>query len=551
MASIGGDDGSDADSVPDDVFQRSSSAVADAEEEFQYAQDPLDDGLGVPQQLLQHSDEEVDEGQNDRGLESEQISSDEDDDRENRFDGPASTWRFYTESERALAASLDQEQANDLSKHLYNAHALKARLRHPQVASRSEHHHGKKHWIKANEDGMLPWHPDAHWTAWPLRPDDVPRRGETFGATVPSREQEKMTYSMAASWKPSADLKEEIHAIMLKEAKERLQNRERERQSAMRIAVHGLAKRPSPRKRKRSSSESSSDTSSSSQSQEDLNHSHSDRQDGDAQQDEEEYEILVDEEDAREILQPSIHNIVLKLDDLMAGLHKSRRGHIKEPTSPHSRAKYETRRSRSRAKSKARTDDEDASPASDEFASPNGDSDDPVSRPGSASAAPSTAARDSTLPAGKVKRNRKPSLSPRDWSEVLGIASLVGWNPAVVQRAAHRCSELFGENMTFHQKGPKNHAEGASDDQAAPEFVVVEEEDRQEEGFACPVESCPRHREPWPLNKTWRWREHLKRSHKFSKGDIEKVEAGLRGMKEEGAAVPSVDIEACKVVEED
>ncbi|KAF2755001.1 hypothetical protein EJ05DRAFT_118767 [Pseudovirgaria hyperparasitica] len=37
----------------------------------------------------------------------------------------------------------------------------------------------------------------------------------------------------------------------------------------------------------------------------------------------------------------------------------------------------------------------------------------------------------------------------RDWSEVLGVASLCGWNEAVVARAAARCASLFGESMAF------------------------------------------------------------------------------------------------------
>lgn len=49
------------------------------------------------------------------------------DDRPNRWTGNPSTWHSLTEQERGLANSLDQIRNQDLSIHLYNAHALKKR----------------------------------------------------------------------------------------------------------------------------------------------------------------------------------------------------------------------------------------------------------------------------------------------------------------------------------------------------------------------------------------------------------------------------------------
>ncbi|TQN74028.1 hypothetical protein CSHISOI_01399 [Colletotrichum shisoi] len=50
----------------------------------------------------------------------------------------------------------------------------------------------------------------------------------------------------------------------------------------------------------------------------------------------------------------------------------------------------------------------------------------------------------------------------RDWSDVIGAASLAGFKPEVVARAAQRCADLFGEGMEMHtlfegpaSKGPK------------------------------------------------------------------------------------------------
>lgn len=48
--------------------------------------------------------------------------------RPGRFKGPKSTWRTFNEDEIALADSLTQIGAQDLSAHLYNAHVMKKSL---------------------------------------------------------------------------------------------------------------------------------------------------------------------------------------------------------------------------------------------------------------------------------------------------------------------------------------------------------------------------------------------------------------------------------------
>lgn len=49
--------------------------------------------------------------------------------RANRFDGPPSTWKHLTEEDRAVHGSLVRQRDEDLAVHLYNAHALKRRVR--------------------------------------------------------------------------------------------------------------------------------------------------------------------------------------------------------------------------------------------------------------------------------------------------------------------------------------------------------------------------------------------------------------------------------------
>jgi hypothetical protein len=57
----------------------------------------------------------------------EPLSSSEvsDSTRPNRFKGPESTWRKLTERERLVHMSMTKLRDQDLSAHLYNAHAMK------------------------------------------------------------------------------------------------------------------------------------------------------------------------------------------------------------------------------------------------------------------------------------------------------------------------------------------------------------------------------------------------------------------------------------------
>ena len=54
----------------------------------------------------------------------------------------------------------------------------------------------------------------------------------------------------------------------------------------------------------------------------------------------------------------------------------------------------------------------------------------------------------------------------------MGLASLTGWDPAIVERASGRCAELFGENMlfrTFHEGNGKDGNESSFTEHLAAE----------------------------------------------------------------------------------
>ena len=73
--------------------------------------------------------------------------------RPNRFLGQPQAWQSLTEADRQVADSLAQIQDTDLAAHLYNAHALKRRLRRPEEATAQlENWQSRDNWLKAGKD---------------------------------------------------------------------------------------------------------------------------------------------------------------------------------------------------------------------------------------------------------------------------------------------------------------------------------------------------------------------------------------------------------------
>ncbi len=134
--------------------------------------------------------------------------------RPNRWVGAPSTWASLTFQERGLAASLDALRDADLSIHLYNAYNLKKRahdVRNGRVKVEEEFAH------LPEEDRI--WEPPRYWTAWPLRPEDVPREGEKVG---PEDKDEGYTFRRAEyeMEMPSGRLEEVLVGTTLRIAKE-------------------------------------------------------------------------------------------------------------------------------------------------------------------------------------------------------------------------------------------------------------------------------------------------------------------------------------------
>jgi hypothetical protein len=434
---------------------------------------------------------------------SDQDSSEEE--RENRFTGPASTWRDYTADERGLIASLDQERAGDSSVHLYNAHALKSRLYDRHTATASQPWHSKHHWIKPNKDGTMPWYPDANWTAWPLPADDVPRSSEGFGKDVLIDDAAEGVFKMPVSWRAGADLEDEVRALMQRRAKDRFMLRARAQSdpptrqpSTTRSPSHVHLSPPRDSTSRQSSIASEK-------------HSHASDSDFEVTKSEETIrpDFMVDDDDTKRLLSQSSRHVLSEFDKLLMGLHTSRQYHTSGSgldTTPGVKPRPQKRKRRSTT---------NETPA-------------PLAKSGSARSEDDqeqTSSRDY-----KQHPSGSNALYPRDWSEVLGIASVTGWNSAIVDRAAKRCAALFGERMLLRTM-PETAAGKAADriteyvPEMIPDFDIVddvseldvqeepEHELKVEDGFRCPEKSCPQHNRLY--EKRYMIRQHLRRAHKY------------------------------------
>lgn len=342
---------------------------------------------------------------------------DDSDARENRFVGPSSTWRFFTEEERALAASLDQQRANDLSIHLHIAYALKARAREGEPVFRAKSK-GKKKRKTSDDEATIPvWEPEASWTAWPMEPDQVPRKDERFGVAASSFDADETTYRKSEVRSAKSDLEEEIQALMLQKATER----------ARREGV-GI----------------------------------------------DEIEVLVDDEEAEIALRPAVKDIMSKLDDLLIELHERRQ-----------------RRSRSKSKSRLQPRKGHSHSRPNEITSPDATAQDDLEE--STDTQPDQESKQHSKQLTRVRPKRKPD----DWTAIIRAARIADFDDAAADRAAERCAALFGAEV------------------------------ESKRAYICPVGDC--RRGDTPYDKAWRWREHLKRSHKYSVEDVARAEAALRG----------------------
>jgi hypothetical protein len=358
--------------------------------------------------------------------------------RPNRFHGPEPTWRKLTLEDRQNAEALEDLRAKDLAAHLYNAYALRARAR--EIAKRAAER-------DVGVADAEPFLPPKRWAAWPVPANEVPR-GDEY-----RRDDETWTLKMPADPRPSADLEESIMALMLRHAKERFNAR--------------------PWRSTRPTSPNPFDPASQAETQDDSA----------ATEDAVKIEsgfmdasiplrpvVQADDDQSRKQLRPITRNIITEFDRLLLGLHHARKNVTAGDDSSASewqtdtesiasgssvsvrrqrRSQNGTSRSQSRGRKRTRRSSRGSSTG------PRSRSAHSSRRASSASQStyqPSRSSRSRGRSAGSDRRQpatRKLRMGLRDWSEILGVASMVGWPPAVVMRTAQRCGALFREDMAY------------------------------------------------------------------------------------------------------
>lgn len=328
--------------------------------------------------------------------------------RPNKFLGPPSTWCNWTAPERHLAASLDHLTAKDISIHLYNAFMLKKPrgiLAQPRELEL----------LDVDRDGpdeSGAWTLPKVWTAWPLPPLDVPReedgrRWEEAGASPEP-------FSMKAT-RSSELLRELLVAQILRKARGQFNDRESEDQDSEASEI-------GPRERQ-SRVPSMGDTDDKAKSLKPV--------------------VMTDDERASQILQPTVQHVMTKIDDLLLGLHHARTSYLTvENAASDSERSTSQRKARKRKHSRSTRDtDVEIAPDTEHASIRN-----TVSRSRGQGKRPKSTSRPRS---SQYLRSRKFRKGCRDWSDLLGVASMTGWPPSVVARAAARCASLFGQGITF------------------------------------------------------------------------------------------------------
>ena len=361
--------------------------------------------------------------------------------RPNKFRGPPSTWRNRNAPERDLAASLDHLQAKDLSIHLYNSFKLKQRN-----CVRDPGWRGQTSKVPGETAPGSKWIPPKVWTAWPLPPDIVPREHDEQ-RWVDDVSPSVQHYSNPR--RPGQRLREMLVAQVLRIAKDRFHERQ-----------WGVATESKPTTTaQRQQSESSG---------EDLNASFGATQDVESPG--QKPVVMADDQRASEILQPTVQHMMTRLDNLLMGLHHARSTYLPAEDSGSETHEQTHKRSTSRGRPrKTRQEqcetEEGVEAGHDALDHTSSDSDDynPSKKRKKSGSQRRTQQPKSSLRRSRAQKfqDRKGRLGLRDWSDVIGIASMIGWHQNVVSSATARCATIFEEGVNFRtlHEGKKVHEE--------------------------------------------------------------------------------------------
>ena len=454
----------------------------------------------------------------DDALSEDRVSLNKSEDLSNRsrFVGDHRRYKRLIRHERLVWEGLQAAENDDLAAHVYNAHAIKqadytADEQRSEVESLESDiskralrdvkpYHSKSRWTR---QGV--WRPKESWTAWPLDPKDVPSEAERWTkSSVPNPlESGRNDYLRGGldSGKPSNELEELVLVEMIQHARRRVELRAHlstdleangessESSSSESLRNAGRLERSEMEVTDVSSREQSIDL-----DQENVEVEESSESGYSFQGDARPYAFPADDHKAQRLLQPTVREILRQLDDLLMGLHRSRRNHVYDQVSDISVAspKGSDRKSHGRSKKRKRSIE-------------NG-------------------VRKTSVESSSANEHDRHTLHARDWSEVIGMSLLTGWDPKVVKRTAARCAKLFDEDMEFHtleehQKQKSQPGRSLKDQSPVQQSIEVDPLPRRSGGWVCPEERCQRQGEAFKSRT--KWRKHIKEMHGY---DYEGVE---------------------------
>ncbi|OJD23705.1 hypothetical protein ACJ73_04937 [Blastomyces percursus] len=485
-----------------------------------------DSDLSQPDSNLNAHEEDQPTGETDYYDSSEDSPVSE---RPNRYLGPPSTWRAKTRQERNEISSLEALHARDLSVHLFNSFALKRRAmainsQRPGQDQEQRSNDEEDEWLSSK------FMPTKQWTAWPLPADEVPR-GD---AHVLKDDSDIWNVTGPSDGRPSAELEECLMAQMLKTAKERFEARMWDN------------KKPHTRQKSKGMA-SATDTGGAIR----TGVEESDDDVGILAETQFRPVVQADDDKSRSILRPAARHILSDFDNILMSLHHARQAYVS--TMDLSQSEYETEAeegitSRSASRSRAislssmsdsqrirRTRHSSMSrdpPATSDHEG-NIELSDAFNRKSRVSNRQRTMSSTPRRSRSRSPGSRESKLGLRDWSDIVGIASMSGWPASVVMRTAKRCSELFKEDMAFRKLKEGKLELNEGNENRLPTWDYVEEKGSGESdsdfeipsitslarkrghGYGgdiyCPVKGCSRSTKGF--SRTWNFNQHLKNKH--------------------------------------
>ncbi|CAH0056565.1 unnamed protein product [Clonostachys solani] len=421
--------------------------------------------------------------------------------RPNRWTGPKSTWRTLTEEERLLWQSMKRLDDQDLAIHLYNTFALKKRGKDPETA---------QDLIVQNVNGEESiWAPPKLWSAWPLKESQLP--DEDLVATKDDPDEEctfRIEETKPPSSVLEEEIGALILRIAKDRFNKRMDKASAvypsvEDEEAMATSSSQGSDEDAQKSRTGSTGLEPRDGSSARLVKEEEDSDHVNDVDLDERRSRRQktpktFEPAVSSNDelSYKLLTPAVRHILSQLDDTLRKLHRSRtiglsyqsdsstdcssdggnggqssrtRGRPRRattdsaPDKPQSPSLKTSKRGRPR-KAQVPHEGESQQEFQERIARESHRRLPPKSKdvdndiPQNSDAASNTphpkdaadAAFEAWLAQGTKSSYAMRKVSRwglRDWSDVVGSASLAGFSPAVIARTTQRCANLFGESM--------------------------------------------------------------------------------------------------------